>query len=339
MRVWLPAIRVGTGVDVFTIRLSEALRSRGVEANITWFPACFELLPELMRLHGVPHGTDVIHANGWLGSPFVRRGVPVLTTVHHLVHDPAYAQYRSNSQALYHRWHVRWREQHALRHSEALTAVSHYVAGTVRAFCGRDDVATIPNWVDTARYTPDPARRSKPGCAFRLLMVGNQARRKGSDLLPALVATLGPRFNLRCTGGLRGDDRAEMRGVRMLGRLSEDELIREYQQCDAVISLSRYEGFGYSALEGMACAKPVVAFRTSAVAEVIADGVTGFLVPTDDTPAFADRCLQLESDHALALTMGSAARRRAIETYGEQSAIDAYLHVYSGLAVAGARRR
>ena len=332
MRVWLPAIRAGTGVDVFTARLATALRARGVDADITWFPAGFEFLPELMRLHGVPPGTDVIHANGWLASPFVGCRVPVVATVHHLVHDPAYSPYRSAGQALYHRWHIRWREQHALRRCQAITAVSDYVAGTVRAFCGREDVTPIANWIDTARYVPDSGRVADASSTFRLLMVGNHSRRKGFDLLPELSAALGPRFELRCSGGLRGDGLAEVPGVRMLGRLPEAELIAEYQQCDAVISLSRYEGFGYSALEGMACAKPVVAFRTSGVAEVVADGATGFLVPTDDTSAFVDRCLQLEADRARVLAMGSAARRRVIETFSEQAAIDAYLRVYSGLA-------
>lgn len=332
MRVWLPAIRAGTGTDVFTERLAVALRGRGVEADITWFPAWYEFLPELMRLHGVPPGTDVIHANSWLALPFVGRGVPVVTTVHHLVHDPAYAPYRSASQALYHRWHIRWREQRALRRSQAVTAVSAYVAGSVNAFCCRSDVVTIPNWIDTVRYAPDPSRVADAGRPFRLLLVGNHSRRKGFDLLPALAAALGPRFELRCTGGLRDGGLAAIPGVRILGRLSEGDLVREYQHCDAVVSLSRYEGFGYTALEGMACAKPVIAFRTSGIAEVVDGGITGFLEAVDDVPAFAARCRQLEVDRGLTLRMGSAARQRATDIFSEAAALDAYQRVYVGLA-------
>ncbi|MDI1254297.1 glycosyltransferase family 4 protein [Thermomonas sp.] len=331
MRVWLPTIRAGTGADVFTERLAAALRARDIEVDITWFPAWYEFLPELMRLHRVPEGTDVIHANGWLALPFVGRGIPVVATVLHLVHDPAYAPHRSFGQTLYHRWHIRWREQRALQGSQAVTAISAYVAGTVRSFCGHANVLAIPNWVDTTRYVPDPGYVPDPARPFRLLMVGNHSRRKGFDLLPGLAVALGPRFALRCTGGLRGVSVATMPGVHMLGRLTEDELVREYQHCDAVISLSRYEGFGYTALEGMACGKPVVAFQTSAVTEVVDDGVTGLLVSVDDVPSFAARCRQLESDRGLARLMGIAGRQRAIEVFGEAAAIGAYLRVYAGL--------
>jgi starch synthase len=331
MRVWLPAIRAGTGADVFTERLAAALRARDIEVAITWFPAWYEFLPELMRLHRVPAGTDVIHANGWLALPFVGRGIPVVATVLHLVHDPAYAPHRSFGQALYHRWHIRWREQRALQRSQAVTAISAYVAGTVRSFCGRTDVLAIPNWVDTTRYVPDPGYVPDPVRPFRLLMVGNHSRRKGFDLLPGLAVALGPRFALRCTGGLRGVSVATMPGVHMLGRLTEDELVREYQHCDAVISLSRYEGFGYTALEGMACGKPVVAFQTSAVAEVVDDGVTGLLEPIDDVAALVMRCRELDNDRDESLRKGRAGRARALGAFAEVDAINAYIRLYEEL--------
>lgn len=328
MRVWLPAVRTGTGTDVFTARLDAALQASGIDSIITWFPARQELMPELMRLKAIPHGIDVIHANGWLASPFLGRGVPVVVTAHHLVHDPAYAPYRSATQALYHNWHIRWRETRALRKSDAVTAISHYVAGTVRDFCGRDDVAAIPNWVDTVRYAPDPSLDNDRSWPFRLLMVGNHSRRKGFDLLPELARELGAGFEVRCTGGLRGAERGAVPGVKMLGRLTEAELIQEYQQCDAVLSLSRYEGFGYTALEGMACAKPFIGFRTSGLTEVVKDGVTGFLEPVDDVLALAVRCRSLRNNNSLLQAMGVAARERAIAKFSGASAIHAYIATY-----------
>jgi glycosyltransferase involved in cell wall biosynthesis len=328
MRVWLPAIRAGSGADVFTQRLADGLRQRGIDVLVTWYPHRYELWPQLLRLQKVPLGVDVIHVNSWSAHAFLGRGVPVVTTVLHLVHDPAYAPYRSPAQALYHRWHLRWRELRALRHSLAVTAISEYVADTVRTFCGRGDVTTILNWVDTAQYTPAAGGAPDPRGPFRLLLVGNQTRRKGFDLLGSLATRLGPGFELRCTGGLRDGGLVDMAGVQLLGRLSEADLVREYQACHAVISLSRYEGFGYTALEGMACGKPVVAFRTSALTEVIDDGVTGFLATKDDVAAMAARCRELADDRVLTERMGHAARRRAIEHFPEAGAIDAYVQTY-----------
>jgi glycosyltransferase involved in cell wall biosynthesis len=48
------------------------------------------------------------------------------------------------------------------------------------------------------------------------------------------------------------------------------------------------EPFGMAAAEAQACGTPVVAFRRGGLGEVIADGVTGFLVPPDDVQAAAD---------------------------------------------------
>ena len=48
------------------------------------------------------------------------------------------------------------------------------------------------------------------------------------------------------------------------------------------------EAFGMAAAEAQACGTPVVAFRRGALGEVIADGVTGFLVPPDDVQAAVD---------------------------------------------------
>lgn len=65
-----------------------------------------------------------------------------------------------------------------------------------------------------------------------------------------------------------------------------DDLVAVYQQADALIVTSRYEGFCLPAVEAMACGTPVVAFANSAIGEVVAGG--GVLVPDGDVGAMAD---------------------------------------------------
>jgi glycosyltransferase involved in cell wall biosynthesis len=328
MRVWLPVVRAGSGSDVFSERLADGLRAVGVDVRLDWFPLRYEFLPELLRAR-VPHGTDVIHANSWNACVFTGRGIPVVATVLHLVHDPAFAPYRSRAEALYHDMNIRWRERRALRRCDRVTAISHYVARTVEQFSGRRDVITIPNWVDISRYAPDTHVDAGVDQPFRLLLVGNQSRRKGADLLPRLVSELGDGFEIRCTGGLRNKVDDAHPGVHWLGRLDEADLIREYQSCDAVITLSRYEGFGYTALEGMACGKPVVAFRTSALSEVIEDGKTGLLVELEDILAFASACRRLRDDQGWSRSAGQRARRRAESVFGQSRSIEMYCDLYA----------
>ncbi len=329
LRIWIPAIQARSGADVFTLRLAETLRRAGHSAIVQWFDPRYEFMPELMRLSRRPEHFDVIHANSWNASAFLGLGVPVVTTVLHLVHDPAYAPYRSAAQAAYHRWHVRWREERAIRLSAAVTAISAYVGRTVNDVFGRSAVDVIPNWVDTERYSPAPDGQVLPKSRFRLLMVGNHSLRKGADLLPAFAEALGPTFDLRCTGGLRSHRMyTQPVNVSMLGHLSEAELIEEYRQCDAVASLSRYEGFGYTALEGMACGKPFVGFRTSGLTDVVVDGESGSLVPINDVKALADCCVQLAKDPMRTKQMGEAARTRATTVFAQATATDAYVEVY-----------
>ena len=154
MKVWLPAIHSGTGTDVFTVRLAKALVDRGIDAEITWFSRVFEFFPEMMRFTSPPADTDIIHVNAWAAVAFLGSGIPVVTTVHHLVHDPAFAPYRSTAQAFYHRWHLRHRDARAIRRSAVVTAVTPYVASTVTALFGRQDVQVVSNWVDTSIYRP-----------------------------------------------------------------------------------------------------------------------------------------------------------------------------------------
>jgi starch synthase len=329
LRIWMPAIRVGSGADVFAERLAEGLRRAGHLPRLHWFPHSYELFPELMRRHIPFSEIDLIHSGSWGGNAFVGTSVPLVTTVLHLVHDPAYAPYRSNAQAIYHRMHVRWRERIAIARSAAVTAISDYVAGTVRSVFKRMDVHSIPNWVDMDRYKPIEASGQTRSGPFRLLIVGNQTKRKGADLFADFATRLGPSFELSCTGGLRGRHAPETEaGVRFLGRISEDQLIGEYQRCDAVVSLSRYEGFGYTALEGMACGKPFIGFNTSGLADVVANNKTGILVPTNDLSALLEACRVLASDRDMCHSMERLAYVRASNVFREEDAIAKYLSVY-----------
>jgi len=335
-RVWLPAIRAGTGADVFTTRLCAGLNARGIRTEITWLPPRSEYLPWTIPLPHTPDWANVAHVNSWLPWRFWPEGIPTVVTVHHLVHDPAFRPFRSKRQAAYHELVIRPRELRAIRDADAVTTVSRYVAGTVREFSGRDDVRAIHNWVDSDVYAPSEIAPRDPPGSFRLFMAGSSSLRKGFDLLPAFVDTLGPGFELRYAGG-----RAEVAlpNVTCLGRIGQSELIREFQRCDAVVSLSRYEGFGYTALEAMACGKPFIGFAGSGLGEVVEDRRTALMAKGGDVVELAAHCRRLHGDPELAAALGSAGRKRAEERFSSAGALDAYRDIYSGLVAIDRRSR
>lgn len=334
LAVWLPTVRAGSGSDVFTERLAEGLNKRGIRAEVAWLPHRAEYAPWTSSRPVIPAWATIVHVNTWLPPRFLPAGVPVVATVHHLVHDPAFAPFRSFPQAAYHRFYIKPRERKILARASASTCVSYYVAKTVGEVFGSSGIRVIYNWIDTSRYTPGPVvRASSP---FKLLMVGNQGRRKGGDLLRPLAHKLGSEFEIRCTGGLR-HERAESRSenVTWLGRLDEEVLISEYQACDAVLSLSRYEGFGLSALEAMACAKPFVGFSCGGLPEVAIDGVTALLSPVDDVDGIVASCRRLKDDSDLGESLGARGLARVTPVFSETAAIDAYVHVYESLRMKG----
>lgn len=334
--VWLPAVRAGSGADVFTMRLADALNRRGVSATVSWFPHWSELTPDLLYAARPPTGTNVIHANSAYAFAFRRKGIPLVATEHHYVLDPAYRPYKSMAQHLYHRILMGPYLRRSYARADAITTDSRFTADVLARLVNVKTTRTIPLWVDYDKFfpAPDPA---KPHDQFKLLFVGNASRRKGADVISSLARRLGPAFEIRCTSGLRVDRRDDIAGnIRLLGRLTQDQLIQEYRTCDAVLVPSRYEGFGYSALEAMACGKPVIGFRCGAVDEVVVEGETGLLCDIDDLEVLVTHCMCLARDREVGKAMGQAGRARAITAFTETRAIDAYISIYRGLASDGA---
>lgn len=330
--IWLPAIRAGSGADVFTMRLAAALAQRGVEATITWFPHWMELTPDVLRFAKPPIGTNIIHANSSYAFAFKRKGIPLVVTEHHYLLDPAYLPYKSSVQHLYHRTLV----GPYLRRSYALadaTATDGLFTARVLADGAQVKATAIPLWVDYDEFSPATgASIERGGRDFRLLFVGNPSRRKGADVVPLLAQRLGTGFEIRCTAGLRQQKlSARVGNVYMLGRLTSQQLVQEYRDCDAVLVPSRYEGFGYSALEAMACAKPVVGFRCGAIEEVVAEEQTALLCDIDDIDMLELNCRRLAADYPMARKLGAAGRLRGMSVFTEAKAIDNYMILYGAL--------
>jgi glycosyltransferase involved in cell wall biosynthesis len=84
------------------------------------------------------------------------------------------------------------------------------------------------------------------------------------------------------------DPRRAWPGVAVHGGVPRDRLWAAMARAAVVLYPARWdEPFGLAAAEAQACGTPVVAFRRGGLAEIIVDGVTGFLVPPDDLPAAA----------------------------------------------------
>lgn len=83
-----------------------------------------------------------------------------------------------------------------------------------------------------------------------------------------------------------------------------------------IVYVAGRDGSGVgAALEAMAAGKPVVGARTAALAEIVIEGETGFLVPAGDRATLAKRFRQLMLDNELSRKMAEAGRLRAQQLF------------------------
>ena len=185
----------------------------------------------------------------------------------------------------------------------------------------------IHNGVDTERFrwnvnTPSirTAMREKLGIAENMpvvSMVGRLTEQKGQEVfLKAIKIVIESGTDVRCLLIGDGEDREKLRAfsaslnitdkVLWLGkRMDIPELL---SASDIFVLSSNWEGMPNVILEAMASELPVVATNVPGTAELLLDGITGFLVSIGDSDALAERLLILTRDPGLGKCMGKAGR-------------------------------
>ena len=331
--VWFPAVRTGTGTDVFTERLAAGLERRGIRAEITWLPLRAEYAPRTVAIPQPPAWATVCHINTWLHPRFIPARLPVVATLHHAIHDPALRPYKGWLRAAYHRHWITPIERRVLRRADRVVAVSNFVAEMARQTLCDMPMQVVYNGIDTELFRPD-GREHQPGAPFRLLYVGAWRGLKGVDLLAPIMRELGAGFELHYTGGsASGKDKVGMPANTVdIGRLKGDaDVVGAMQQADVLLFPSRSEGFGLVAAEAMACGLPVIATYGSSLVEVIEDGSSGYLCTQDDVAAFGDAVRKVASLGAGWGQLSRASRVRAVDKYDFTQMIDGYWRVYSSM--------
>lgn len=102
---------------------------------------------------------------------------------------------------------------------------------------------------------------------------------------------------------------------------------------DLVVLPSRTEGLPNVALEASAAGVPIIATAVGGTPEVIADGETGFLVPSEDAATMAERIGQLLRDDDLRTRFGEAGQQRMEEEFSFEAQAERYLTLYESLAM------
>jgi glycosyltransferase involved in cell wall biosynthesis len=179
---------------------------------------------------------------------------------------------------------------------------------------GAKTVRVIPGGVDI------PGVVGQEALPPEVLFAGRLSPEKG--ILELLEAAKGMKLVVAGDGPLRDS----VPGA--LGFVPHDELLDLYERAAVVACPSRREGFGVVCAEAMAHGRPVVASGVGGYLDLVADGVTGLLVPPGDVEALRGAIERLLADPGLRRRLGEAARARARELLSWERVTEATLAVY-----------
>ncbi len=124
--------------------------------------------------------------------------------------------------------------------------------------------------------------------------------------------------------------------LRLLPEVPVHEVADWFAALDLFVAPQRWEGFGLTPLEAMACAVPVVATTVGAFPELLAPGETGTLVPPGDVAAMATAIAAYLDDPVRRVREGAAGRARVERHFRLEQEADALIEVYRAL-IAGRR--
>lgn len=222
-----------------------------------------------------------------------------------------------------------------VRASDRIIAVSDAVAHHARRLgASRASLVMIPNGVDTRRFRPS---RSYTGPGVKVIFVGRLIFNKGPqfllDAIPEVVKNQSDaRFELVGDGPMRRELQHRVRRQGLNGRVGflghREDVEKLLMEADVFTRPSLLEGMPLTVLEAMACGLPVIATPVGGTAELVEDGVNGYLVEPGDSQQLAQRLCTLLADRDLRLEMGRHGRTLVEGRYDWDDITEKTLQVY-----------
>jgi len=215
----------------------------------------------------------------------------------------------------------------AVKKAKAVIAISRFIEEKMKMY-KKDNVFYVPNGVDINLFKP---RKHEPKKI--LLTVCGISRQKGLIyLVKALknVHKVHKDFKWIHIGPLPNPDnenytyylqlvkmieRYHLReNIVFLGRVSLEELIRNYQLADIFILPSLWEGMPLVVLEAMSCGLPIISTKISGVEDLIT-AKEGILVESKNSKQLSNAIIKLLDNEKLAQLMGKNSRRRVVKNF------------------------
>lgn len=324
---FLPA-STGSGVETFVRLLSDALARHGrevlvIDSTQVFLPGPLKRIRPLAawvigrRINRIASERDVILCNGFFSWNARRKKSAI---VYHGT-ERGRVIGTGNWMGLFRRLTVRWISATLDKRAgkgRTVIAVSGAVGDEIREYYGHDVHAVIPNAVNLGVFKPIPDKRGLraafglPENKFLVLFVGPADPRKG---LEWIIRDLQPRFPKDFHLVLRTKMTRNQPNSTVIGRLSDNELVRLYNACDVLLMPSAYEGCSYVIVEALACGLPVVSSHTGAAVDMSHNNqLVKYVVNGLDAEKYLS-CMERLASSADEWTETSSAARKYAEEY------------------------
>jgi len=235
-------------------------------------------------------------------------------------------------------WRFRWSTSY-LRRVARVICVSEATRNDVIRLVGVDPsrIEVVPQGVNQ-RFRPSLTPPISRGTSIILhvstgvpykntsttLRVISELRSRGLNVTLLRVGTTLAEADLQLARELAISDWVDERGY-----VSDDELVRLYNEADLLLFPSHYEGFGWPPLEAMACGTPVVASSASAIASVV--GAAGLLAQATDVHTLADHAEAILTRPDLAAKLRERGLAQAA-TFSWTRVAEAYESIWTDVA-------
>ena len=234
---------------------------------------------------------------------------------------------------------VRWMTARAVRHAAAVTAGSSDMVRRVEATFAGCSVHRVSLGVPP--LPASGARRAKLDLsdgALVIVSVCRLVRRKRLDVLLRALAGLEAPAELVIVGD--GPAAPELREladqlrlgdrVRFTGAVDEARRNAFLEVADVFCLPSAHEAFGLAIVEAMSLGTPVVTTKGGGQADIVRDGVEGFLVDVGDVEGLLQRLARLAAEPETLARMRAAATERA-RAFTPDATAEGFLQVFRTL--------
>lgn len=182
-------------------------------------------------------------------------------------------------------------------------------------------------------YTQNTPINSK-----EILFIGRFTAEKDPETLikamfEILKSVSNARLNLIGTGPLEKEMKTLVKlnkaenNINFLGKVSEEDLLKNYNSCSLFVLPSRVELEGMVVLEAMACGKPIIIANSETSASKYFVNNNGFLFEPNDYKDLRDKVLKILNDDSLRQQMGETSLKNAKE-YDINKSADKLEEVY-----------